>query len=235
VRNVFCRLVARFRAELSFHFLVDVTTLIASAATVITLLILLQDRRDQANIAAWTLLQTYLEDGHPPQFNEGQGFALHTLARNGVPVDHLNGHSLYVEHADMSEVEARDAILTGAQFFDVTLSDAEFEGTDLSGATIQQCQCNGIKAAHANLSGAKLLEGSYKEADFEGADVSDVVISDVTADPQMFATACYAAGHPPSLSRTVHTLTIPADPPSVDCMKIWQTTWHNRYGSPPPR
>lgn len=57
-------LAARLRDELSFHFPVDVTTLLASVATVVTLVLLLHDRREQADIAAWTMLQAYL-DGDP--------------------------------------------------------------------------------------------------------------------------------------------------------------------------
>ena len=71
----------------NFRFAVDVTALIASIATVTTLVYLIYDRRDSTNIAAWTLLQGYLNQEHRPEFDEGQRFALETLVQHGIKLD----------------------------------------------------------------------------------------------------------------------------------------------------
>ena len=47
------KVLARLREELSFHFWVDFTTMLASLAAVVTLILLLMDRPEQAKITAW--------------------------------------------------------------------------------------------------------------------------------------------------------------------------------------
>lgn len=197
-----------------FHFWVDVTTLIASLATVVTLVLLLLDRPQQANIAAWTLLHSYLQDQKPAQFDVGQRFALETLVNNGVDLTGIDAHEVALERAKLRHAKFQLSIFKGANLSDDDLSDSNFYGTDFSPAptrptSIESCICRKVSFGFANLSGAIIISGDFTDAVFESADVSDMTIIDGVGfsdnpaekalfNPDAFLLACYKQGHLPT-------------------------------------
>ncbi|WP_206365996.1 pentapeptide repeat-containing protein [Caballeronia sp. SBC2] len=212
---------------LSFHWLVDVATLLSSIATVIALVFLIHDRRDQANIAAWTLLQTYLQQEHRPDFNEGQGFALETLTRNGVDLSGLDVHASFIFTANLHGLIANYSSFKNARLRDLDLSDASFNWADLEFANIWSCECQRARFTDANLRNATLANGTYQDADFHNADVSGLWFSTSHQDPDLFKNTCYRPGDPPHLdsARLPMPFAPPADPQGKLCIQRWGKQW----------
>ncbi|SAL54151.1 Pentapeptide repeats (8 copies) [Caballeronia peredens] len=213
---------ARALTREEFHFWVDVTTLIASVATVVTLVLLLIDRPQQANIAAWTLLQTYLHDEKRPQFEEGQSYALETLAKNGVPMVRLDGHGIIVFGANLEHAIFSEASFQLAHFTFVSLNKAQLQGADLRSALIYKCDCRNADFTIADLRGAVIMGGDFAFAKFSQADISGMTISsdrdngDPRFSPGAFDYSCYAANQPPD-NRSSAVSTAAKDPQSGDC------------------
>lgn len=188
----------------NFHWFVDITTLLASLATVVALAFLIHDRRDQANIAAWTLLQSYLQQEHRAHFNEGQNFAVETLVRNRVSLDGLDAHGIW-----LSSIDAVNASFAGGNF-----EDAILEG----------CRCNGAVFFFADLRGAR-ISGEFEGATFDTADISDAdfkssLIAPDSETSEAVQHACYRPHHPPkSLQK------LPLNPQSPFCLDAWGDEW----------
>ena len=183
-----------------FHFFVDTTTLLASIATVIALFYLIHDRRDQANIAAWNLLQGYMQHEPRERFNEGQGFALETLSRQGVSLDELDAHGVLISDADLHGMEGKGASFQHSILAGIDFSGALFFAGSFEGAAISSCNCRYTRFTDANLRGATLGAGDYRDASFLGADVSDLTAGgEIQLDRDAFAGSCYRPGHPPRL------------------------------------
>jgi hypothetical protein len=92
---------SRIARVCTFSRFVEVATLIAAVSSAITLILLLQDRPKQANIAAFQLLQNYLQSSSRAQFNQGQNFALETLVKNRVSLRGLDAHEILLSHIDI--------------------------------------------------------------------------------------------------------------------------------------
>jgi hypothetical protein len=223
IRGFFRKIGAHLRAELSFNTIVSVASMMTS---LVALLIVLSDRPQQQNIAAWQLLQNYLQNAKRPQFDDGQSFALHTLAKNGVPLTSLDGHNITLSGTDLHM-----AHLHAASFEKSSLSDINFAGADLthvnfSDAFIENCNCRGADFRSANLIGAHLQGGDYTDAIFDGANVSDIIIGYVMPGVSLFEPpgwapkigpdalrrACFTPEHPPKVSHLL-TLTSPENMP----------------------
>lgn len=227
------KLFARTREEFSLHFWVDVTTLVASIATVVTLVLLLKDRPAQANVAAWTLLQNYLTGDHDrPHFNEGQGFALETLAHNHIDLWNIDANRIYLANTNL-----HNASMQESEFSDATFSVVDFSGADLDNANFEhaffaQCNCRHVDFSAANLRKATLAGGDYRAASFSGADISDMTIHGaIQLDAGAFLDACYREGHPPhfylSAAKTheIHpNIAMPKRPLGVACDE-WRDAW----------
>jgi hypothetical protein len=212
------------RRQFNFHFLVDVTTLLASIATVIALMIVIHDRRDQADIAAWTLLQGYLHQEHRAVYNEGQSFALETLVQNGVSLEHLDAHGADIPNADLHGANASGASFTGAALRTVNLSDVELSGTDLEGATLTDCVCQGAHFTGANLARTAIIGGDFGDASFSLSDVSDLIVFGVRIDRDAFKDACFRQGHPLG-AVSPDRFAAPGNPQSYDCKVRWGAKW----------
>jgi len=235
-----------------FRFFVDITTLLASIATVIALALLIHDRRDQADIAAWSLLQGYLQ-GSQREVNLGQGFALETLVRHGVWLDSLDAHDTVIQQANLHGLHGYHASFKHATLTPVDLSNAELLWANFEGARIFRCRCQGTNFAYSNLRGAALLGGAYQGANFEGADISDLgfgikfsasegngfsldLVQLPVLNTDAFKGACYRPGHPPRLSKMPldpsdmsldldKKISMPVDPQGTWCMQNWGKTW----------
>ncbi|MDN7180272.1 pentapeptide repeat-containing protein [Caballeronia sp. SEWSISQ10-4 2] len=232
--NILRGLAARLRQELSFHFIVDVTTLLASVATVVALIFLIHDRRDQADIAAWTLLQTYLQGEPRVQFDAGQRFALETLVRHRVSLNNLDAHGAIIKKADLHGLEAFGASFKRASMIDVDLSGAYLGRDDFEGAYISNCQCGSVLFVDADLTGAEITRGTFHNANFYSADISDLVADTHTQgfvfpkpelDPGAFELSCFRPGHPPHLPKET---SLPKYPQSADCVNYWNDSWATR-------
>ncbi len=214
-----------------FRWILDVSTLVASVATVATLLFFMHDRREQANIAAWTLLQGYLHQDHRAQFNEGQGFALETLARNGVNLSGLDAHDSFIYMTNLHGLDAASASFEHAELQGVDLSNAGLEGAHFEGATLFGCDCRGADFKLGNLRGAS-LSGDFRGASFSAADISDLEFPlGTTADEDVLKEACYRPGHAPTYPDDVHDdlydmhIKPAVDPHGRWCMSLWGEEW----------
>jgi len=211
-------------AWLTFHFFVDVTTLLASIATVIALIFLIHDRRDQANIAAWTLLQTYLQQEHRAQFNQGQSFALETLASHGIDLHDIDAHGIVLADTNLRAVDAEEASFEHAQLVGVDLWSAALNGSNFKKSDMYSCNCRYASFSNANLTGASFRGGDYRDADFGFADVSDMTLAANQVDQDAFRNSCNRPGHPPHAFSSV-PIDSPKHPQSDACLKVWSKSW----------
>ncbi|MDR5878805.1 pentapeptide repeat-containing protein [Caballeronia sp. LZ032] len=219
IRPFFSWLRLRLTAFTSFRWFVDVTTLLASVATVVTLLILIHDRREQANIAAWTLLQAYLQGKPRANFDQGQGFALEKLAEHRVVLTALDANDATIRGAHLHGLIAPLASFRRSELTDVDLSGANFEDADFSCVLMRG--------------------GSYRGARFDGADISTLKVwwfpaTDIASampppelDIDAFRSACYEPGYPPDLPPG---LTVPSAPQGQWCTNLWGKQWKKRVG-----
>jgi hypothetical protein len=213
---------------LNFHWFVDVTTLLASIATVIALGFLIHDRRDAANIAAWTLLQTYLQQEHRPKFNEGQSFALETLAQHWVVLEDMDAHDAVFNSVDLRNLFAAHASFENARLNNDDLRDAHLWEANFSNGTLEGCNCRDAFFANASFNGAHILGGDFRGARFQGADLTDLELALNSADKDAFKDACYKAGHPPYPSPDLPKgfwPDLPVNPQSMVCKALWGKSW----------
>ncbi|MEX3855540.1 pentapeptide repeat-containing protein [Paraburkholderia sp. BR10923] len=231
-----------------FHFWVDVTTLLASLATVGTLALLVRDRANLQNIAAWTQLQGYFQSGKRSQFNQGQGFAMQTLASNGVTLAYIEADGVRIISADLDGADFTGAQLRGAQFDTPSLSGAHFTGAVLRDAFIDHCKdCGHVHFEAAQLSNARIRGGDLSDADFTRADISGLEFEDVKLDEFAIGAACYTKYNPPKfthreggIERKDYVPTgviMPLAPQSELCMLQWGKAWGKEYVVPdwPPK
>jgi hypothetical protein len=237
---------------LSFRVIMDVTTLLSSVATVAalgltiyTLRLLLHDRIEQGNTAAWQLLQSYVEHKPRARFNEGQGFALETLVRNGIDLGQFDGDDSVIFGADLHGAYLPKSSFRRSSLESVILSDANLWDSSLDEATIFHCLCERVDLKDADLFKAKIEGGKYGSANFKEADISDLSLEAITwaprdkaildieslpseldFSPDAFVDACYQRGHEPDLRPAkVHR---PSDPQGSVCTKIWGKKWAAR-------
>jgi hypothetical protein len=236
---------------LSFHFWVDVMSVIASFATVaaliaaaVTLRWLYHDRTDQANVAAWTLLQNYLQSEPRAQSDEGQSFALETLVKNGVAIVGIDAQHIWLSNADLSEAKAVLADFRHAYFGYVNFTNAVFGAANFEDTMFLACNCVNASFEEANLSGLIVLSGDFSHANFKLADVSDLQIArgeqlifdssrlayiqkpdPAKIDANAFEDACYEAGHEPQFLGSVKR---PMDPQGDACKRQWGDAWAAR-------
>ncbi|NPT44341.1 hypothetical protein GNZ12_24125 [Paraburkholderia sp. 1N] len=233
IRGFFRKFGARLRTEFTFHFFIDVTTLIASIATVVALVILIHDRPEQANIAAWQILQNYLQGDKRAGFDEGQSFALETLVKNGVALTSLDAHAIHLEGTNLRRALLSGASFENAQLVAVDLTDADIENVNFEGAELEACNCHGSLFYDASLRGAKISPGDYRNANFDGADISDLQIGHVKAgkvlsyetagfDSGAFLGACYQKGHEPEFPPGLRW---PDAPQGEGCDLKWGDKW----------
>jgi hypothetical protein len=248
-----CKLLARLREELaSFHFWVDTMTMVASIATVAALIAtaiqlnwLRHDRTDQANIAAWSLLQNYLQSDHRAQSDQGQGFALETLVKNHVELVNLDVHDIHLENTNLHGTNAQDSTFRHAYLRSVDLSNADLSNADFEGAVFESCNCAYTQFWGANLHRA-FLDGNFISAHFDLADVSDLKPWSITVktysdkdviegpriieahpsiNPEALKEACFEVGHKPQFPN----VNMPEDPQRSDCFDEWGEIWAERY------
>jgi Pentapeptide repeats (9 copies) len=228
--------------RLNFHWFVDITTLLASIATVVALAFLIHDRRDQANIAAWTLLQAYLQQQPRAQFNEGQSFALETLAQHEVLLAGIDAHDATIEEADLDGLLAPEASFKNASLSEIRLSEADLSASNLENVMISDCKCQNTMFLDANLRNGHIAYSNLQGAFFAGADVSDfkadgvhflTVAENIAAgrtpfrpkggmyDRDVLRDSCYRPGHPPKAVGA----DLPTDPQGGRCMTRWGKEW----------
>jgi len=217
-------LAARLRQALTYRLALDLTTLLASFATVIALGLLIYDRRQQADIAAWTLLQTYLQANPRPRFNGGQNFALETLVQHGVDLFNLDGHDIVLDNANLHGLKGDGASFRKATLASVDLSGASLVRANFEGASIVLCECGGATFEYSNLTGASISGGTYLGVAFFGADISDLSfdVRPIDLAPDAFEHACYRTGHPPHLPKQIR---LPSAPQGIYCGAINQKAW----------
>lgn len=246
-----CKLLAGLREELaSFHFWVEAMTMVASIATVAALIAtaiqlnwLRHDRTDQANIAAWTLLQNYLQSEHRAQSDQGQGFALETLVKNHVELVNLDAHDIYLENINLQGANAQASKFQHAYLSNVDLSHADLSNADFEGVLLD-CNCASTQFWGANLHGA-FLDGNFTSANLHFTDVSDLKPMSLTVreysdkgfvearvlkahpsiNPEAFKEACFEVGHKPQFPN----VDMPEDPQGSDCFDDWGEIWAERY------
>jgi hypothetical protein len=246
IRDFFRKFGARLRSELSFHFFVDVTTLLASIATVIVLAYLIKDRPQQQNIAAWQILQTYLQGEKRAGFDEGQSFAFETLVRNGVSLYYLDAHNVFLFRANLRGARMAAASFEKAQLYDIDLSHAFVMKTSFDGANLIFCHCDHANFNYADFSHAEIDGGDYRDASFDLADISDLEIATMAfgGEPPIFKTAelnsnafqyaCYQKGHEPVwLKEDSPNLKLPADPQRRKCNATWGEKWSGNVNANP--
>lgn len=203
-----------------FHFAVDITTLAASIATVVVLVLLLLDRADTQDTIAWQLLQGYLQAPASDriQADVGQRYALETLNRNHVRLDGLQADHVWLADArlpkvslyqvSMNNANLKKVLLSGANMnegsfrnatlIDVTLSSAAIRFSLLQDVRLDFCQCQNTNFNYSMLHGARFTAGDYTNASFARAEVSDMRI--LVIHPEMMpdlSLACYPQAHPP--------------------------------------
>jgi hypothetical protein len=236
---------------LPFHYWVDVMSVIASFATVaaliaaaVTLRWLYHDRTDQANVAAWTLLQNYLQSESRAQSDEGQSFALETLVKNGVGIVGIDAQHIWLSNTDLSEAKAVSANFQNAYFGYVNLTNAVLGDASFKDTMFLACTCVNASFEQANLSGVTVISGDFRYANFNLADVSDLQVTGAKQiifdssqsayiqkpdpakiDANAFKNACYEAGHEPQFSSNVK---MPIDPQGDACKRQWGDAWAAR-------
>jgi Pentapeptide repeats (8 copies) len=229
------------RPDKRWRRLVDVLTIGASIATVVLLCFFLLDRRDQANIAAWQLLQSYVQHDPRAQYELGQSFALQTLVQNGVSLDGLGATNARVRNANLQGANLNGASFKQGALESVILTHASLFRADLSGAFIDHCSCERAVFSGAGLFHATLVAGNFQGADFKEADISDLrapsslllaVIfgksakkEEVEGSPDLFSGACYQKGHEPWLPEG---MSLPRYPQSPLCIHHWGKQWAER-------
>lgn len=220
------------KTEFSFKLFVDVTTLIASIATVVTLIFLVRDRPEQANVAAWQLLQNYLRNPHRATSNQGQSYALETLVGNDVSLDGFDGRGITLNEATLRKADATNSTFSKAELINVDLTGAYFTVADLEDIVFNNCACRGVNFYFANLRNAKIYSGDFRKSNFEGADISGLRVEKIPSwskstltqfDPDAFAKSCYDNGREPVLPGIKWRR--PASPQSDDCKKNWDKDW----------
>ncbi|ADG14248.1 pentapeptide repeat protein [Paraburkholderia atlantica] len=217
------------------------TTLLASIATVVALFYLIHDRRDQADIAAWTLLQGYLQQEHRAPYNVGQDFAFETLAQHGVSINNLDAHDAYISWANLHDLVGPLAIFTRARLVQIDLSNADLRSANFEGAWVLESKCRGADFSWANFRGARLwcdfqdanfhranlrrayLDGDIRGANFYQADISELSILPRLSNGDVFKDSCYRPGHPPYIQHA--KIDPPVDPQGKDCIRQWGKEW----------
>ncbi|HKR45421.1 MAG TPA: pentapeptide repeat-containing protein [Paraburkholderia sp.] len=217
------------------HLWVDLLTMLASIATVVTLYFLLQDRPKQENITAWTLLQGYLQSATRSEFNQGQGFAMQSLAKNKIPLEFIKANGIHITGADLRKADFDRAEFRQATFDKSNLAGASFIGAVLQGASIDQCgDCENITFRGADLSDAHISNGDLSGTSFDLADISGLEFSDVTLDELAIGTACFRRNNPPRFWHKVDgktesyvpaNLVMPMDPQGELCVQGWGKSW----------
>ncbi|MFM0554793.1 pentapeptide repeat-containing protein [Paraburkholderia sediminicola] len=254
LRSVPLPAAAALHESARFHVIVDATTLAASVCAAVTLLFLLHDRPEQANIAAFQLLQNYLQNPVRAQFNEGQSFAMETLLKNGVSLNGIDAHDIYLSDTDLSGSTFVTDSFHGAHMYSVNLTNAKFLGVVLSDGQISECKCRYASFEGADLSNTTFENGDYSNVNFDDADISDFVINiaapqkndhidkKLHIDMNAFKNACFEKDHPPLLGLlngdyrlgTVISMDMPKNPQGGSCNSKWRDIWDARYNRPRP-
>jgi hypothetical protein len=228
--TIFSEFFAHMRKEFTFKLFVDVTTLGASIATVIALVLLLHDRPEQAKIAAWQLLQNYLQSEKRAEFDQGQSFALETLVSHDVSLSGLDGHGITLFGSNLQGADAGTSVLANSSLINVDLSKSYFDAADLTGATLNNCTCNNASFTFSTLRSVRLFSGDFRGTDFEGADISDLTIlrpdlkkSLPKFSADAFVKSCYAKGHDPKLPGVDWRK--PMEPHGEFCTQAWGEEW----------
>ncbi|WP_250455325.1 pentapeptide repeat-containing protein [Caballeronia sp. ATUFL_M2_KS44] len=221
-------LLARLRDELSFRLWVDITTMLASIAAVVTLVLLLRDRPMGENTSAWQLLESYLVQHPRPRFNEGQVFAMETLTSNHVELTNIDAAGIDLRNAQLQGIVAVGGSFIDAYMQEDNLSGGDFRWSRFRNATLKWCECREISFEGADLTGASLLGGSYDRANFHGADISGIVIgtnySGMSMDEDAMQDACFDKSHPPDLGGVKS----PLYPQSDACVAAWGKQWASK-------
>lgn len=209
-------------------FFVDFTTMVASIATVVTLVFYLDDRRESANNAAWTVLHSYLQQDRGAPADAQQLSALEKLVSNGVDFRGTDMRKINIIGGRLQGLRGDAANFRGARFEFSDLSKSVFLITDLEDARLENCLCDDVLFEAADLEGAS-LSGAFRGANFDIADISDLHFQ-LDAAPRgsqsiardIFRHACFRPGHPPVLSGPFEQ---PGDPQGRECMKGWGQRW----------
>jgi len=218
--------IGREPLKATFKWLIDVSTLLASVAGLVTLILLLRDRPTQENVAAWQLLQSYLSQKPRPGFNEGQVFALEALNENRQSLDSIDAQGITLTSAKLHGLIAYKSNFQGAKIRFSDISGSLLFHSNFQGAVLESCDLENTDFDGGSLVGAR-LDGSYfKGAQFDFTDVSDLNAvttgaagsNDSVFDADAFKSACYRTGHPPRLPEGVRP---PADPQGRACTETW--------------
>jgi uncharacterized protein YjbI with pentapeptide repeats len=151
---------------------------LAALVAVLTFVLLLIDRNDQADFQAWSLI-----DMQAGKFgNGGQTKALERIANGRGTIS-----SIYLPNTDMSRLSLTNADVIcsnfdGALLIGSRLSHSAFRRTTMKGAEISRSQIQAMEFSDVTLSGANLSGTKIRSTVFEQSDLSGVALGGTTLD-----------------------------------------------------
>jgi len=121
-------------------------------------------RKRQAELNAWQVINSAMNQ----KAASGRVEALEYLNNTGVDLSFLDVHKAYLvgtkKNGETRGINLPDAKLEGADFYESTLSDANFRNANLQNASLWEANLQGANLSAANLAGANL-----RGANLEGA------------------------------------------------------------------